>query len=122
MTADVGTLQRLPRIIPDGVARELAYTGRNMGAEEARDVGFINRVFDDRETLLAEVQAIAQTIADKSPISVRGTKEMILYTRDHTVRDGLNYIATWNAGMMSQQDLMEGLTAQARKAAAKFEN
>ena len=122
MTADVGTLQRLPRIIPDGVARELAYTGRNMGAEEARDVGFINRVFADRETLLAEVQAIAQTIAAKSPISVRGTKEMILYTRDHSVRDGLNYIATWNAGMMSQQDLMEGLSAQARKTAARFEN
>ena len=122
MTADVGTLQRLPRIIPDGVARELAYTGRNMSAEEACEVGFVNRVFADRDTLLAEVQGIARTIASKSPISIRGTKEMILYTRDHSVRDGLNYIATWNAGMMSQQDLMEGLQAQAQKKAANFEN
>ena len=122
MTADVGTLQRLPKIIPDGVARELAYTGRNMSAEEAREVGFVNRVFEDRDTMLTEVQSIARTIASKSPISVRGTKEMILYTSDHSVRDGLNYIATWNAGMMSQQDLMEGLTAQAQKKAANFEN
>jgi len=122
MTADVGTLQRLPKIIPDGVARELAYTGRNMRAEEAREVGYINRVFPDRESLLSGVQAIAQDIASKSPISVRGTKEMILYTRDHSVEDSLNYIATWNAAMMSHQDLMEGLTAQAQKKAANYEN
>jgi len=122
MTADVGTLQRLPKIIPDGIVRELAYTGRNMGASEARETGFINRVFPDRQSLLEGVQAIAKEIASKSPISVRGTKEMILYTRDHSVEDGLNYIATWNAAMLSRQDLMEGLTSQARKKSANFEN
>ena len=97
MTADVGTLQRLPKIIPDGVVRELAYTGRNMDAEEAREVGYINRVFENREVMLREVQAIAHEIASKSPLAVRGTKEKILYSRDHSVREGLNYIATWNA-------------------------
>jgi enoyl-CoA hydratase len=122
MTADVGTLQRMPRIVPDGVVRELAYTGRNMDAEEAREVGFINRVYEDRETMLREVTAIARSIAGKSPLAVRGTKEMLLYARDHSVADGLNYIATWNAGMMSQQDLMSGVQAQAEKKQASYED
>ena len=122
MTADVGTLQRMPKLIPDGVVRELAYTGRNMDAEEAKEVGFVNRVYEDRETMLREVTTLARHIASKSPISIRGTKEMILYTRDHSVQDGLNYIATWNAGMMSQQDLMAGITAQAEKKQASYED
>jgi enoyl-CoA hydratase len=104
------------------VARELAYTGPNMDAEEAREVGFVNRVYEDRETMLREVTILARHIAGKSPISIRGTKEMILYTRDHSVQDGLNYIATWNAGMMSQQDLMAGVTAQAEKKHATYED
>jgi enoyl-CoA hydratase len=122
MTADVGTLQRLPRIIPDGVVRELAYTGRNMDAEEAREVGFVNRVFENRETMMREVTAIARAIAAKAPLAVRGTKEMLLYSRDHSVADGLNYIATWNAGMMSQADLQAGMQAQISKARAVYED
>jgi len=122
MAADVGTLQRLPRIIPDGVVRELAYTGRNMGAGEAREVGFVNRVFKDRDTMLREVTDIARTIAAKAPLAVRGSKEMLLYARDHSVADGLNYIATWNAGMLSQQDLQAGLQAQMEKTQATYED
>ena len=115
MTADVGTLQRMPKLVADGIVRELAYTGRNLGAHEAREIGFVNRVFPDQETLLREVTEIARSIASKSPLAVRGTKEMILYTRDHSVQDGLNYIATWNAGMLSQVDLMAGVSAQATR-------
>ena len=122
MVADVGTLQRLPKLIPDGIARELAYTGRTMAAEEAREVGFVNRVFENREVLLREVTAIARSIAAKSPLVVRGTKEMLLYTRDHSVSEGLNYIATWNAGIMSLVDLEEGITAQAEKRPASYED
>ena len=122
MAADVGTLQRLPKIIPDGVVRELAYTGRNMDAEEAREVGYVNRVFEDRESMLREVTHIAQTIARKSPLAMRGSKEMLLYSRDHSVQDGLNYIATWNAGMLSQVDLKAGITAQMEKKQAVYEN
>lgn len=122
MTADVGTLQRLPKIIPDGVVRELAYTGRNMDAKEACDVGYVNRVFDTRENMLDAVKAIAHEIASKSPLAVRGTKEMILYSRDHSVQEGLNYIATWNAAMMSQQDLAAGLEAQAYKKTAIYDD
>jgi enoyl-CoA hydratase len=122
MTADVGTLQRLPNIIPDGVVRELAYTGRDMGAEEAREVGFVNRVYEDRETMLREVTAIARDIAKKSPLAVRGTKEMLLYSRDHTVAQGLNYIATWNSGMLCQADLTAGMQAQMEKKQAVYED
>lgn len=122
MTADVGTLQRLPRLIPDGMVRELAYTGRNMDAEEARELGFVNRVFEDRNTLMREVMAIAQNIAGKSPLAVRGSKEMLLYSRDHSVNESLNYIATWNAGMMSEADLQAGLQAQMEKRQAVYED
>lgn len=122
MTADVGTLQRLPKIIPDGVVRELAYTGRNMGAEEARNVGFVNRVFENRDTMMREVTAIAKEIASKSPLAMRGSKEMLLYSRDHSVAEGLNYIATWNSGMMSQVDLQVGVQAQMNKTQAEYED
>lgn len=122
MTADVGTLQRLPKIIPYAVACEMAYTGRSMDATEAQQNGLVNRVFPDRETLLTEVRAIAATIASKSPLAVRGSKEMLLFSRDHSVEEGLNYVATWNAGMISAQDLREGMTAQMEKRAANYED
>ncbi len=122
MTADVGTLQRLPKIIPDAVVRELAYTGRNMSADEALDRGFVNQVFDDRDALLEGVTAIAREIASKSPLAIRGSKEMLLYSRDHSVNEGLNYIATWNSGMLSQADLGTALQAQMEKRQAEFED
>jgi enoyl-CoA hydratase len=122
MVADVGTLQRLPRLIGDGMVRELAYTGRKLSAQEAKQLGFINHVFADREALLAGVQEMARTIASRSPLSVRGTKEMLNYSRDHSVQDGLNYIATWNAGMMSPADLMGSVQAQARGETVEYED
>ena len=122
MTADVGTLQRLPKIIPDGVVRELAYTGRNMDAEEAKEVGYVNRVYEDRDTMMREVTAIARSIARKSPLAVRGSKEMLLYSRDHSVAEGLNYIATWNSGMLCQADLEAGMRAQMEKKQAVYED
>lgn len=122
MVADVGTLQRLPRLIGDGMVRELAYTGRKLEAGEAKQLGFVNRVYPDRAALLRGVSEIARDIAAKSPLAVRGTKEMILYGRDHTVADGLNYIATWNAGMLSQQDLMGSVEAQGRGEVIDYED
>ena len=104
------------------MVRELAYTGRNMDAEEAREVGFLNRVFEDREAMMREVMVIAQAIARKSPLAVRGSKEMLLYSRDHSVSESLNYIATWNAGMLSEADLQAGLRAQLEKHQATYED
>jgi enoyl-CoA hydratase len=122
MTADVGTLQRLPRLIGDGMVRELAYTGRRIDAEEAKTIGFVNRVFPDREALMAGVMEIARDIAGKAPLAIRGSKEMILYARDHTVADGLNYIATWNAGMMSKADLLGSVEAQLKGESISYED
>jgi enoyl-CoA hydratase len=122
MTADVGTLQRLPKLIGEGMARELAYTGRKFDAAEAREMRLVNRVFESREALYAGVREIATTIASKSPLSIRGTKEMITYARDHSVADGLNYIATWNAAMLMSKDLAEAMTANAGKRAAVFKD
>ena len=122
MTADVGTLQRLPKLIGEGMARELAYTGRKFTAEEAREMRLVNRVYDSREALYAGVQEIAASIAAKSPLSIRGTKEMITYARDHSVADGLNYIATWNAAMLMSNDLQEAMMANMSKRAAVFKD
>jgi enoyl-CoA hydratase len=115
MTADVGTLQRLPRLIGEGMARELAYTGRKVDGEEARQVGLVNRCFETPEALQAGVMEIARNIAAKSPLAIRGCKEMITYGRDHTVADGLNYIATWNAAMLMSKDLYEAGAANMQK-------
>ena len=122
MVADVGTLQRMPRLVGEGTVRELAYTGRKLSAQEAKEIGFVNRVFSDREALLAGVTEIAREIAARSPLSVRGTKEMLNYGRDHSVADGLNYIATWNAGMMSPTDLMQSIEAQAGAETVNYED
>ncbi|WP_369601483.1 crotonase/enoyl-CoA hydratase family protein [Hahella sp. SMD15-11] len=120
MVADVGTLQRLPKIIPDGIMRELAYTGRRAGAEEAERIGLVNRVFESREALEAGVREIADTIAAKSPLAIRGTKEMIKFTRDHSVAEGLNYVATWNAAMLISADIQEAMAARMQKREPKF--
>jgi enoyl-CoA hydratase len=122
MTADVGTLQRLPKLVGDGITRELAYTGRKCLADEAQQIGLVNRVFESREALYAGVQEIAATIAAKSPLSIRGTKEMINYARDHSVADSLNYIATWNAAMLMSNDLTEAMTANMQKRAPVFKD
>ncbi len=120
MAADVGTLQRLPRIIGDGVMRELAYTGRNVEADEALRIGLVNRVYDDQAGLLDGVFAIAREIAAKSPIAVAGTKEMLSYMRDHRIDDGLDYIATWNAAMLQSEDLRVAVAAHMSKQKPTF--
>lgn len=99
MTADVGTLQRLPKLIPEGVAREYAYTGRRMWARRGAELGLVNEVFDDQDSMLEGVMGIAAEMAEKSPLAIHGTKEMLLYSRDHPVADALRHTAAWQAGM-----------------------
>jgi len=112
MTADVGTLQRLPKLIPEGVCRELAYTGRRMPAAEAKAVGLVNDVFKDHEALLDGVGEVARQIAGQSPLAVWGSKEMITYARDHSTADSLDHIATWQAGLFQPADMVEALAAK----------
>lgn len=120
MVADVGTLQRLPHLIPAGLMRELAYTGRNLAADEARAAGLVNAVFDDHQAMLAHVMGVARTIAAKSPLAIHGSKVMMNYTRDHTVDEALDYMAVWNAAFIHTQDLPEAMTATREKRAPKF--
>jgi enoyl-CoA hydratase/carnithine racemase len=122
MVADVGTLQRLPKLIGDGMARELAYTGRRVEAAEAREMRLVNRVFDTRDALIEGVREIAASIAAKSPLSIRGSKEMINYARDHSVADGLNYVATWNAAMLMSDDLQKAMMAGMSKQTPEFKD
>jgi enoyl-CoA hydratase/carnithine racemase len=120
ITADAGTLQRLPRLIGDGLVRELAFTARKFGGEEARTIGLVNRCYATPEELFSGVSEIAHTIAAKSPLAMRGTKEMLAYARDHSVADGLNYVATWNAAMLMSADLDEAVAAMQQKRAPQF--
>jgi enoyl-CoA hydratase len=120
MAADVGTLQRLPRIIGDGILRELAYTGRTFDAAEAQRIGLVNATYDDTAQLLEGVMGIAREIAAKSPIAVTGTKEMLSYMRDHRIDDGLEYVATWNAAMLQSNDLRVAMAAHMSKQKPEF--
>ncbi len=122
MTADVGTLQRLPKIIPEGVARELAYTGDRMSADRAREVGLVNEVFATHEDLIDGVTDIAERIATKSPLAILGTKESINFTRDHSVADSLNFIATWQTGMFRMPDMAESFRAMQDKETPDYDD
>jgi enoyl-CoA hydratase len=115
MTADVGTFPRLPHLIPQGIVRELAYTGRRLTAREALDVGLVNRVYASHDELVAGVLATAREIAGRSPLAVWGSKEMLNYARDHSIADGLDYIATWQTGMFQPADMMESFAARSEK-------
>ena len=122
MTADVGTLQRLPKLIPAGVAREYAYTGRRMPAERARELGLVNEVFDDHDSMMDAVTDIAAEIASKSPLAIHGTKEAINYSRDHTTEDSLRHIALWQSGMLHPADLKESFIAHSEGRAPSYED
>jgi enoyl-CoA hydratase len=112
ITADLGTLQRLAYLIPEGAVRELAYTGRRMDAAEALRLGLVNRVEPDREAVIAAGLALARTIAAKSPLAVAGAKLSLNYSRGRTVEEGLRHVAMWNASALVSADL--GAAVKAR--------
>jgi enoyl-CoA hydratase len=120
MTADVGTFPRLCKLIPEGWVRELAYAGRRLPAQRAKEIGLVNEVFPTQEAMLAHVMELAREIASKSPIAVTGSKRMINYARDHSIAEGLDYIATWQAGMFAPPHMMEAFAAKAQKRAPEF--
>lgn len=117
ITADLGTLQRLGFLIPQGVLRELAYTGRRMGAEEAARYGLVNRIAADP---VAAAMELARTIAAKSPLAVAGTKKSLNHSRGRTVEEGLRDVALWNAATLAGADLGEAIKARLGKTEPKF--
>ena len=120
MAADVGTLQRLPRIIPDSKMRELAYTGRRMYADEAKETGLVSDTYDSQDKMLEAASSLAKEIASKSPVAIYGLKAVMNYSRDHSVKDGLEYNALWSGAMLSQKDMTEAMTANMEKREASF--
>ncbi len=121
MAADVGTLQRLPYLIPEGIVRELAYTGRRFSADEALKYGLINAVFDTHEAVIGHALSVAREIADKAPLATTGIKEVLNYNRDHTVEESLNYTALWNSAMNFSDDMMEAFKSKTEKRDPDFQ-
>jgi enoyl-CoA hydratase len=117
ITADLGTLQRLGHLIPHGILRELAYTGRRMGAEEAARYGLVNGV---AESPLEAARELARTIAAKSPLAVAGAKLSLNYSRGRPVEEGLRHVALWNAGTLVSADLGEAIRARLGKSEPEF--
>ena len=120
MVADVGTLQRLPKLVPLGVVKELAYTGRRMPAARAREVGLVNEVFDTPEACLAAALQCAKEIAAKPPVAIWGTKQVIHYARDHSVDDALRQMGWVQAAIWSNTHVCEAVTAIKDKREGRF--
>ena len=122
MAADIGTLQRLPRVIPEGKVRELAYTGRRMPAEEALEAGLVNKVYESHEEMVSGLKEMAAVIASKSPLAVYGTKAILNFSRDHTIAEGLEYNALWSGAMLPQEDMAEAMMSNMEKRDPEFQD
>ncbi|MGA2930490.1 MAG: crotonase/enoyl-CoA hydratase family protein [Acidimicrobiales bacterium] len=120
IVADLGSLQRLPAIISAGHVAELAFTGKDISAERAKEIGLVNDVAADTEGVLKAAGSLAAEIASNSPIAVQGTKAVLAANEGRTVAEGLDYVATWNAGMLASDDLTEAVTAFMEKRTPKF--
>lgn len=118
--ADLGSLQRLPPIIGQGHTRELAFTGKDIDAGRAAAIGLVNAVYADREAVWAAADTMARDIAANPPLTVRGVKHVLDVCRDRTVAEGLDYIATYNAGMLASEDLGEAAAAFMQKREPRF--
>ena len=115
MVADVGTFPRVMRQLPDGLVRELAYTGRKLEAAEALERGFVNQVYDSQEDMLTAVMALAQQIARNSPLAVTSSKHVMNYAADHTTEDTLRYLQALNGGILAHSHMMESAAAKMQK-------
>ncbi len=120
IVADLGSLQRLPGIIGRGHVAELAYTGKDIDAERARAIGLVNDVLPDAASVQAAARAMAAEIAANSPLAVQGTKAVLRAGEGKTVAEGLDYVATWNAGFLQSEDLTEAFSAFVAKRQPEF--
>ncbi|KAG7389636.1 hypothetical protein PHYPSEUDO_010033 [Phytophthora pseudosyringae] len=120
--ADVGTLQRLPKLVGERQAKELAFTGRNFGGLEAEKLGLVLRALPDQEGLMSYVGDVAKAIAKKSPLTIRGIKQTIHYQRDHSTKDSLEQVRYHNAAVLYSDDLVQAVGAVMSKTEPKFRN
>ena len=120
MVADVGTLQRLPKLMPEAVVKELAYTGRRLKADKALMYGLVNEVFETNDEMLAAAMQCAKEIASKPPIAIWGTKQAIHYTRDHSVEDSLKQMGWLQGAIWSNAHVREAIVSAKEKRTAQF--
>jgi enoyl-CoA hydratase len=120
IVADLGTLQRLPALVGQGHARELAFTGKDIAAERARQIGLVNDVYADEAELKKAAAALAREIAGNSPLTVRGVKRVLDFGQGKPAADGLSYVAAWNSAFLASDDLAEALSAFAEKRPPRF--
>ena len=120
MVADVGTLQRLPKLMPMAVVKELAYTGRRMSADKALQYGLVNEVLPDAVSALAAAMQTAKEIASKPPVAIWGTKQALHYARDHSTEDALKQMGWLQSGIWSNAHVKEAIDAFQKKRSASF--
>ena len=122
MTADVGTFPRILNHMPEGIVRELAYTGRKMQADECKNHGLYNDVYANQDDMLKAVMEIAAEIASKPPLAVYGCKRIITYGRDHSTADTLDNIAVWNMSMLIPSEMMESMVSKGEKRQGNYKD
>ena len=122
LAADIGTIQRLPKIIPAGIAREWTMLGEKVSADRAKEVGLVTSLHDNQELMLDNAFEIAQKLASKTPLAMWVTKEVLNYSRDHSVKEGLENVALWNAAMLHKEDLMTTMMAKMQKNKPEYKN
>ena len=120
MVADVGTLQRLPKLVPLAVVKELAYTGRRLSATKALGYGLVNEVFETREATVAAALQCAREIAAKPPVAIWGTKQVIHYARDHSTEDSLRQMGWVQGAIWSNAHVAEAVSAMKEKRAGQY--
>ena len=120
--ADLGTLQRMSKLVGSGISRELALSSEPMNAERALQVQFINRMYDDKDALLAGARQLARSINANSPLVVQGTKLIINFSEEHTLDEGLLHVALWNSAFLHSDDLIEAVSAHLQKRTPLFRN
>ena len=122
MVADVGTLQRLPKLMPMTVVKELAYTGKRMGADKALQYGLVNEILPDAASALAAAMQTAKEIASKPPVAIWGTKQALHYAREHSTEDALKQMGWLQSGIWSNDHVKEAIAAFQAKRSAQFPN
>ncbi|CAF3445311.1 hypothetical protein SNK03_003325 [Fusarium graminearum] len=122
MAADIGTLSRLPKIVGStSWVKDVCLTARDFSAQEALSMGFVSQVHENKQATVQAAVALATTLAEKSPVAVQGTKELLNYSRDHSVAEGLRYTKVWNAAAVQGRDFAVGLTSGLKKTKPRFE-
>ncbi|KAI0451104.1 enoyl CoA hydratase-like protein [Xylaria acuta] len=122
MAADIGTLSRLPKIVGNhSWVKDVCLSARFFDADEALSVGFVSRVLENKSEAIGSATKLASLIASKSPVAVQGTKEILNYSRDNSVADGLRYTAIWNAAMLQSNDLKAAMLSGIKKTKPRFE-